>query len=63
VRPPAFWGRGGHDTVIPRAAVERTDSWMRAHTDVTEHVYPQLGHDVAGREIDDFTAFVRRRIV
>jgi phospholipase/carboxylesterase len=61
-RPPAFWGRGGLDGVIPRKAITRTDSWTRQHTNAEIQVYPQLGHDVAGREIDDLTAFVRRRI-
>ncbi|GHH86865.1 esterase [Streptomyces sulfonofaciens] len=61
-RPPLFWGRGGLDGVIPRDAIARTDSWTRKHTDADIRVYPELGHDVAGREVDDLTAFVRARV-
>jgi phospholipase/carboxylesterase len=61
-RPPLFWGRGGLDGVIPEDAVARTDSWTRKHTTADIRVYPRLGHDVAGREVDDMTAFVRSQI-
>jgi phospholipase/carboxylesterase len=60
-RPPVFWGRGAFDTVIPRAAVERTDSWTREHANAEIQIYPGLGHDVAGQEVDDLLAFVRRQ--
>ncbi|QIQ06602.1 phospholipase [Streptomyces liangshanensis] len=61
-RPPVFWGRGGLDGVIPQDAVARTDAWTRRHAAADIRVYPELGHDVAGREVDDLTEFVRRRI-
>jgi phospholipase/carboxylesterase len=61
-RPAVFWGRGAHDTVIPAAAIERTRSWTLAHTDAQVQVYPGLGHDVAGPEVDDLVAFVRRQV-
>lgn len=61
-RPPVFWGRGGLDGVIPGDAVARTDSWTRKHTTADIHVYPRLGHDVAGEEVDDMTAFIRRQV-
>jgi phospholipase/carboxylesterase len=59
-RPPVFWGRGELDTVIPGQAIVRTRSWMAAHTSQQEVVYPRMGHDVAGREVTDFVAFVAR---
>ena len=59
---PAFWGRGALDGVIPRDAVARTTTWMTKHTDAEIHVYPQLGHDVAGQEVDELTAFVDRQV-
>jgi len=57
-RPPVFWGRGAWDGVIPDAAIART-SWFAAHhLAVEEHVYSNLGHDVAGQEVVDLCAFV-----
>jgi phospholipase/carboxylesterase len=60
-RPPVFWGRGERDGVIPRQAIARTRSWMDAHTSQQSAVYPGLGHDVAGREVTDFVAFIAQQ--
>lgn len=60
IRPPVFWGRGEYDSVIPRRAIARTQAWMAAHTSEESMVYPGLGHDVAGREVTDFAAFIKR---
>jgi phospholipase/carboxylesterase len=60
-RPPVFWGRGERDTVIPRQAITRTQSRMAAHTSPQSVVYSGLGHDVAGREVTGFAAFVARQ--
>lgn len=57
-RPPVFWGRGADDGVIPAAAVRRTATFSTQHLSITEQVYPDLGHDVAGREVNDLAAFV-----
>lgn len=62
VRPPVFWGRGGLDSVIPASAVQRTAQFSALHLTVAEHVYPDLGHDVAGREIDDLASFVAQHV-
>jgi phospholipase/carboxylesterase len=59
-RPPVFWGRGALDRVIPDDAIARTETWIRDHADGQVRVYAGLGHDVAGREIDDLMGFVRR---
>jgi phospholipase/carboxylesterase len=61
-RPPVFWGRGDLDTVIPRQAIARTQSWMAAHTAQEQVVYPGLGHDVAGPEVTGFVTFVARQL-
>jgi phospholipase/carboxylesterase len=61
-RPPVFWGRGELDTVIPRQAIARTQSWMAAHTSPEQVVYRGLGHDVAGREVTDFIMFIARQL-
>lgn len=60
-RPPVFWGRGERDTVIPQPAIARTQSWMAAHTSPESYGYSGLGHDVAGLEVTDFTAFLARQ--
>ncbi|MFJ2649909.1 alpha/beta hydrolase [Streptomyces sp. NPDC087420] len=61
-RPPVFWGRGGLDGVIPQDAVARTEAWTWEHTHADIRIYPKLGHDVAGHEVDDMTEFIRSRI-
>jgi phospholipase/carboxylesterase len=61
-RPPAFWGRGAMDGVIPHEAIARTTAWMTKHADSNIQVYPGLGHDVAGREIEDLVAFVDHQV-
>jgi phospholipase/carboxylesterase len=61
-RPPVFWGRGARDGVIPRAAITRTAHWMAEHTEADIQVYPGLGHDVAGRELDDLAHFVADQV-
>jgi phospholipase/carboxylesterase len=57
-RPPILWGRGREDRVIPRGALERTETWMSHHCRGTTRIYDHLGHDVVGKEIEDFAAFV-----
>lgn len=57
-RPPVFWGRGAHDSVIPRSAVLRTADFSSTHLSVDARVYGDLGHDVAGQEVGDLSAFV-----
>jgi hypothetical protein len=41
----------------PQQAIVSTRTWMAAHTSPESAVYSGLGHDVAGREVTDFTAF------
>ena len=57
-RPPVYWGRGAHDSVIPRSAVLRTVEFGATYLSVDEQVYADLGHDVAGQEVRDLSAFV-----
>jgi len=58
--PPVFWGSGDADTVIPPAAVARTDAWLRAHADAEIRRYPGLTHGIAPDEIADVAAFLAR---
>ncbi|MGN7797771.1 alpha/beta hydrolase [Leifsonia sp. 22587] len=62
-RPPVFWGRGAHDSVIPRSAILRTAEFSATHLSVDERVYGDLGHDVAGEEVRDLSAFVADMIL
>jgi phospholipase/carboxylesterase len=62
-RPPVFWGRGRLDSVIPPDSIARTHSFTRKHTNAIIQVYPQLGHDVAGQEVDDLVEFIRRQVL
>ncbi|WP_285114373.1 dienelactone hydrolase family protein [Leifsonia sp. fls2-241-R2A-40a] len=57
-RPPVFWGRGAHDSVIPGSAIRRTAEFSATHLSVDERVYSDLGHDVAGQEVRDLGVFV-----
>jgi phospholipase/carboxylesterase len=57
-RPPVFRGRGREDWVIPDDAVERTERWLKEYATAEIQVYPGLGHDVGGKEIDDLVTFV-----
>lgn len=57
-RPPVYWGRGAYDSVIPRSAVLRTAEFGATYLSVDEQVYGDLGHDVAGQEVRDLSAFV-----
>ncbi|MCU1438837.1 MAG: Phospholipase [Naasia sp.] len=62
LRPPVFYGRGTVDDVIPAVAVEHTDSWLRAHTDVDARIYEGLPHAVSTEELTDVVAFLRRHL-
>jgi phospholipase/carboxylesterase len=57
-RPPVYWGRGEQDRVIPDSAIHRTERWLKEHATADITVYPGLGHEVAGQEIDDVATFV-----
>lgn len=57
-RPPAFWGRGDVDTVIPAPAVAAAREFLAAHTSLTERIYPGLGHQISMAELADVAAFI-----
>lgn len=58
LRPPVFWGRGTHDTVIPHDAVTHTEEWLSKHSRLDARIYEGLGHDVSDRELTDVAAFI-----
>lgn len=59
LKPPVFWGRGTADSMIPSAAVDRTDAWLPLHADATISIYEGLGHSISAQELHDFSAFLR----
>ena len=61
-RPPAFWGRGDADGVIPGFLLPITRSWLAAHTTLVEEVYPGLGHFVTAQELVDLAAFLTAQL-
>lgn len=56
--PPAFFGHGTADTIIPAAATAATSRWLGEHTTLTERSYPGLAHGVGGDELIDLRAFL-----
>ncbi|MGN6744502.1 MAG: alpha/beta hydrolase [Amnibacterium sp.] len=60
VHPPVFYGHGAIDPVIPRDAVDRTRTWLAAHTAVEEREYPMLGHAISAAELADVATFLAR---
>ncbi|CAN5391829.1 dienelactone hydrolase family protein [soil metagenome] len=62
-RPPAFFGHGDADMVIPADATARASAWLPAHTNLTEKSYPGLAHSVSVQELDDVTTFLRTHVL
>lgn len=59
LKPPVFWGRGTLDSVIPEAAVARTQDWLPAHSTLTERIYEGMGHSISQTELGDMVTFLR----
>ncbi|WP_022883314.1 alpha/beta hydrolase [Glaciibacter superstes] len=59
LRPPVFWGRGTADDVIPMQAVDETQTWLTAHSTLTERIYEGMGHSVSQAELADIVAFLQ----
>lgn len=59
-RPPVFSAYGGKDDVISPRQARRATAWLRRHTDVSEHYYAGLGHEIADRVLRDAADFVGR---
>ena len=63
VKPPGFFGRGTQDPVIPKAAFDRTDSWLPEHATATTRIYEGLAHSISTEELTDFSRFLSTRAV
>lgn len=59
-RPPVFSAYGGKDDVISPRQAKRTTAWLRRHTDVSEHYYAGLRHEIADHVLRDAADFVAR---
>ncbi|PWD50147.1 hypothetical protein C8046_05160 [Serinibacter arcticus] len=56
--PPAFFGHGTADAIIPPPVTALTSDWLARHTSVTERSYPGLPHGVSGEELVDVREFL-----
>ncbi|SDB80599.1 phospholipase/carboxylesterase [Raineyella antarctica] len=57
---PIFWSIDPEDRVIPTDLATRSHDWLVAQSgaDLTEHVYPGVGHEISQQEAQDIAAFV-----
>jgi phospholipase/carboxylesterase len=60
-RPPVFSGVGERDDVISVDDTREMTEWLRRHTEVSEHRYPHLGHEIADAMLQDAASFVIHR--
>lgn len=60
--PPVFFGRGTVDPVIDASAFDRAQTFLAAHTTLTEKVYPGLGHGITPTELADVSAFLEANL-
>ncbi len=63
LRPPVFAARGGRDQLVPAFLATLTDRWLADHTDLRSHRYPELGHSVSQRELQDLSAFLAEQLL
>ncbi len=57
-RPPAFFGWGTADPIIPASATRRASAWLAARTRLDEHAYPGLPHAISAQELADIASFL-----
>jgi phospholipase/carboxylesterase len=61
LKPDVLYCRGEADTRISPDMVERTSTWLTAHTKLTTKVYSGLGHSVDNRVIRDLSEYLTKR--
>ncbi|MFC0681329.1 alpha/beta hydrolase [Lysobacter korlensis] len=54
----AFFGHGGLDDVIPPQDADRLEAWLRRHTLLDAHRYPELDHWMSEAQFTDVGAFL-----
>jgi phospholipase/carboxylesterase len=57
LRPPVFWGRGIHDTVIPENRIEQASAWLPTHSTLDERTY-DTAHSITEGELVDVATFM-----
>lgn len=60
---PVFWGRDQADPVIPEASVEYTNTWLRAHADLTKVLYRGIWHGINAQEMAHVSEFLSLKVV
>lgn len=60
---PLFWGRDQEDPVIPQAAVEYTNGWLRAHTRMTKVLYANMFHGINAQELGHVNEFLTHTVL
>jgi phospholipase/carboxylesterase len=61
LRPPVFWGRGIHDTVIPESRIEQAAAWLPTHSTLDERTY-ETAHSITEGELADVAAFIKTNL-
>lgn len=57
-RIPFYWAHDPADLVINPDATAFTADWLTANTDLSDALYPGLGHSVSAEEFSDVSAFL-----
>ena len=55
---PFYWARDTADLVINPDATAFTADWLAAYTELSEAVYPGMGHTIGATELRDVAAFL-----
>ena len=57
---PIFWSIDPDDPVIPAELVVRSRAWLveESGADLTERLYPGVGHEISQEEAQDIAAFL-----
>ncbi|MHA7305092.1 alpha/beta hydrolase [Arthrobacter sp. TMN-49] len=63
IKPEVFWGRDQADPVIPEAAIESTNVWMRANVQLTKVLYTGIFHGINAQEISHVGEFLRYKVL
>ena len=58
-KPKIIYCRGLQDEVISRDAVQRTLTWLKAHTTADIHSYDGLGHSIDERVMEDVADYLK----
>jgi phospholipase/carboxylesterase len=61
LRPPVFWGRGIHDTVISKSRIEQASAWLPGHSTLDARTY-DTAHSITEAELADVASFVNANL-